>query len=691
MLTRDNAHAADVFDALTARRDPGRDRRPLGAAPAARGGRGASPRCTLLHDLTANAELLTLLTGPRWAIGPRDLRAARAARPRARRRGQRARSGRDVGRASAWPRRSPAPTRPRSPSLCRRAGRPGRRCAYSRGGARALRPARRRAAAAARPRRRAAARPGPPDHRHLRHRRRARLRRSARRRRPGATTSTCSSRRSRSSRPIDGDGDPAGAAGLPRRRGRAGQRPRRRHPDRGRLGQAAHRAPRQGPGVGRGLPGRASARAVPAAPARRSLWTDRRLRCCRRRCAATPATCRSCAGHDKAALERLRDRRPGARGDRGAAARATSPSPAPGTGSSVSSYLLDRDAARRRSARRPTSRSCATLVAGWGERAAAWLDKPAEGHAQPAAGDVARGALAGDRADRGGAAPARGRRAGRGRVDRPGARTPALDMVEAAPGRRVGRRARAAARRGAPRPGADVVDVPLPSSLSATALARLRDDPDALRPRAGPADAAAALAGRAVRHPLPRLGGGPLRPAGPASTPTSCPAAPTPASTTTTTSRELIGRFEAGPVRRPGARTRVEAPFALVLAGQVVRGRIDAVYARAATAASWSSTGRPTGRPPPTRSSSRSTGWPGPSSPACRSSGCARRSTTCAPASSSSRPTSPTGPDAARRWPGATRRPQPGRGRRPGAAARAISTMVAEGLLALLGAWSPRR
>ena len=121
------------------------------------------------------------------------------------------------------------------------------------------------------------------------------------------------------------------------------------------------------------------------------------------------------------------------------------------------------------------------------------------------------------------------------------------------------------------------VDVPLPSSLSATSLSRLRDDPDSLRPRAGPADAAAALAGRAVRHPLPRLGRVALRPAGPASTPTSCPAVPTPASTPTRTCAALVAAFEAGPFadRRP---QQVEAPFALVLAGQVVRGRIDAVY-----------------------------------------------------------------------------------------------------------------
>ena len=41
---------------------------------------------------------------------------------------------------------------------------------------------------------------------------------------------------------------------------------------------------------------------------------------------------------------------------------------------------------------------------------------------------------------------------------------------------------------------------------------------------------------------------------------------------------EVMAAFEAGPFadRQPH---RVEAPFALVLAGQVVRGRIDAVYA----------------------------------------------------------------------------------------------------------------
>ncbi len=72
VLTRDNAHAADVFDTLTRAEIPveivglqGLLRLPEVAEVVA--------TLTLLHDLTANAELLTLLTGPRWAVGARDL------------------------------------------------------------------------------------------------------------------------------------------------------------------------------------------------------------------------------------------------------------------------------------------------------------------------------------------------------------------------------------------------------------------------------------------------------------------------------------------------------------------------------------------------------------------------------------------------------------------------------------------
>ncbi|WP_298520673.1 ATP-dependent DNA helicase [uncultured Nocardioides sp.] len=72
VLTRDNQHAAEVFDALTDADIPveivglsGLLRLPEVAEIVA--------ILRLMHDVTANAALLTLLTGPRWAIGPRDL------------------------------------------------------------------------------------------------------------------------------------------------------------------------------------------------------------------------------------------------------------------------------------------------------------------------------------------------------------------------------------------------------------------------------------------------------------------------------------------------------------------------------------------------------------------------------------------------------------------------------------------
>jgi len=73
VLTRDNAHAELVFDALTSAGVPveivglsGLLRLPEIAEVVA--------VLRLLQDVTDNAALLTLLAGPRWAIGPRDLR-----------------------------------------------------------------------------------------------------------------------------------------------------------------------------------------------------------------------------------------------------------------------------------------------------------------------------------------------------------------------------------------------------------------------------------------------------------------------------------------------------------------------------------------------------------------------------------------------------------------------------------------
>ncbi len=72
VLTRDNSHAAAVFDVLSDREIPveivglkGLLRLPEVSEVVA--------TLNLVQDVTANAALLTLLAGPRWAIGPRDL------------------------------------------------------------------------------------------------------------------------------------------------------------------------------------------------------------------------------------------------------------------------------------------------------------------------------------------------------------------------------------------------------------------------------------------------------------------------------------------------------------------------------------------------------------------------------------------------------------------------------------------
>ncbi len=124
---------------------------------------------------------------------------------------------------------------------------------------------------------------------------------------------------------------------------------------------------------------------------------------------------------------------------------------------------------------------------------------------------------------------------------------------------------------------AETTGVPLPSALSATAMARLRDDPDGFardlaRPMPRP-PAPAARFGTAFHSWVEaRFGQQSLI------DPDDLPGRADSAISDDTELREVIEKFEAGPFadRVPHA---VEAPFALVLAGQVVRGRIDAVYA----------------------------------------------------------------------------------------------------------------
>jgi DNA helicase-2/ATP-dependent DNA helicase PcrA len=121
------------------------------------------------------------------------------------------------------------------------------------------------------------------------------------------------------------------------------------------------------------------------------------------------------------------------------------------------------------------------------------------------------------------------------------------------------------------------VAVPLPSSLSATALGRLRDDPQTFarelaRPMPRPPSSAARFGTRFHAWVEARFGQQDLFDYD------DLPGRADAGIDDDADLKELIATFEAGPfaTRTP---LRIEAPFALVLGGQVVRGRIDAVYA----------------------------------------------------------------------------------------------------------------
>ena len=198
-----------------------------------------------------------------------------------------------------------------------------------------------------------------------------------------------------------------------------------------------------------------------------------------------------------------------------------------------------------------------------------------EGRPQPVRRRGPVPALAADRRRGRGRAPAGGRRAGA--VGRPDGRGRRAGHGGERPGRRLGRRGRAAARRGPVASAAPTSTVPLPGSLSASAVLRLQEDPDAFarelaRPMPRPPSA-----GGPVRHAVPRLGRGPLQAAAAARPRRPARVAPTstsPTSPTWTRSSRRSSRARS-PTACPHA---VEASFALVLDGQVVRGRIDAIY-----------------------------------------------------------------------------------------------------------------
>jgi DNA helicase-2/ATP-dependent DNA helicase PcrA len=209
----------------------------------------------------------------------------------------------------------------------------------------------------------------------------------------------------------------------------------------------------------------------------------------------------------------------------------------------------------------------------WGEPVSDWLTKPEKGDPNPYTEvDPSRPWPA---TETGVEASLRIEAARRVRAADPTAAEVGLDMIEAA---RVAdwddELDRLLAEARADR--TSDVAVTLPSSLSATALARMRDDPgafarDLARPMPRPPSSAARFGTRFHAWVEARFGQQDLFDYG------DLPGRGDAGIDDDSDLKELIGLFEAGPfaTRVPHA---VEAPFALVLEGQVVRGRIDAVY-----------------------------------------------------------------------------------------------------------------
>ena len=297
---------------------------------------------------------------------------------------------------------------------------------------------------------------------------------------------------------------------------------------------------------------------------------------------ATSATCRPSPGHDASALKAFRERTKQHEATEELRLGYVAFTRARHT-LVVSSYLWKED---RKTPLGPSPYQALVrdLLREWGEAPLAWRDKPAKGAPNPLAATVRetpwpvteQTAEALRRLD----AAERVRR----HLDAAVEEDPEPDLVHAsvvADWDQTLERLLAEARR----EQSPVVEVPLPASLSATALARVRDDPDIF---------AAELARPMPRQPAPsarlgtrfhewvesRLGQPDLI------DPDELPGRADAEIDDYADLRGLIEAFEQGPFgdRRPH---RTEAPFALVLAGQVVRGRIDAIYRDDSDAADW--------------------------------------------------------------------------------------------------------
>ena len=175
-------------------------------------------------------------------------------------------------------------------------------------------------------------------------------------------------------------------------------------------------------------------------------------------------------------------------------------------------------------------------------------------------------------------------------------------------------------------------EVPLPASLSASAVVRLAARPGRPGPRPGPADAAPARAGRHPRHPVPRLGRGAVRRRQPLLDRIDLEGAAdddlAPPTTTSRRCRRRSSRVRTRPAAPPGrgavpARARWTGWSAVASTRSTARGRRYDVV-------DWK-TGRSRAQ---TRCSSRSTAPPGRGSPASPRSPSARRSTTSRPGGS---------------------------------------------------------
>ena len=257
----------------------------------------------------------------------------------------------------------------------------------------------------------------------------------------------------------------------------------------------------------------------------------------------------------------------------------------------VSSYLLEpaaQDAARpvavpAHPARRRWPR--------WGEEPELWRDKPEKGDAEPAARRCRPGvpwpmeAHAGELERRLRAAELvrRPPRPG-GRRGRPA--DEALDMVEAARVSEWDDELERLLVGGPGRPAPRTSTVPLPVQPVRDGAGPAARRPGPASPPSWPGRCRASRRRRRGSAPGSTPGSRPASASRRCSTPTSCPAAATSEIDDDDDLRELIGLFESGPFadRTPVA---VEPPFALVLAGQVVRGRIDAVYAEPDRRQDW--------------------------------------------------------------------------------------------------------